>query len=97
MKKTILAVVLATAVSSANSATVNVAHRVYPVHTVTPAQVYQNGYNAGHRTGKNDAYGHVAKTVFIASAVIVAGILVYELGQESRWGVNQNGNITYRF
>lgn len=92
MKKLLTAAVLATTISTANAT-----QPTTIVRPITPAQVYQNGYNAGHRTGKNDAYNHVAKTVFVVSAVVVAGILVYELGKESRWGVNQDGNITYRF
>lgn len=97
MKKLLIAVVLATAVSSANAMATNIMHRAHPVHTVTPAQTYQNGYSTGYHAGKNNAYNHVAKTAFIVGAVVVAGIIVYELGKESRWGVNQDGNITYRF
>ena len=52
----------------------------------------QSGYSAG----KNHAYDNVAKTVFFVSTAIVAGVIIYQLGKESRWGANENG-IVYRF
>lgn len=89
--------ILTILIMSAICSTANAARIITPIRPITPAQTYQNGYSAGYHAGKNNAYDHVAKTVFVVSAVVVAGIIVYELGKESRWGINQDGNITYRF
>jgi len=80
MKKIISSLVLATTISTANA---------MPPY-------YNHGYNVGYHNGKSDAYNNVACAVVFTGVAIIAGIAIYQLGKESRWGVNQNG-VTYRF
>lgn len=53
-------------------------------------------YKAGYDNGKTDAYNHVVRTVFVTGMVVVAGIMIYELGKDTRWTANESG-IVYRF
>lgn len=89
MKKLITALVLSTTISSAYA--LNVGNYVG-----MPRTPYQTGYDAGYSAGKNHAYNNVAKTLFFTGFTVIAGVIIYQLGKESRWGVNQNG-VTYKF
>lgn len=89
MKKLITALVLSTTISSAHA--LNVGNYVG-----VPRPQYEHSYNAGYRAGKSHAYNNVARTVVVAGVAIIAGVAIYQLGKESRWGVNQNG-VVYRF
>lgn len=63
----------------------------------TQAQInYDMGYRIGYNNGKSDSYDNIGKTIMIAGIVVVAGIIIYELGKESRFGVSENG-LTYKF
>jgi hypothetical protein len=84
MKKLMTAIILATTIGTAQAAT-----RAYPHPTY-------NAYAAGYSHGKNDAYQNTARTLMVIGVVAIAGIIIYEAGRESRWGVNENG-ITYKF
>lgn len=86
MKKLLVALTIAVCATSANAVprAMPVNHRPY---TLAP-----NDYNRG----KNDAYQNVATTLFVVGAVAIAGVIIYRLGEESRWTANQNG-IVYRF
>lgn len=55
-----------------------------------------NEYNEGYKAGKSHAYNNTAKGVFIVGVAIIAGMIIYQAGKDSRWGVNENG-VTYRF
>jgi hypothetical protein len=89
MKKIISSLVLATTISTANAMSL-------PDYVGVPRPQYEHSYNAGYRAGKSHAYNNVARTVVVAGVAIIAGVAIYQLGKESRWGVNQNG-VTYRF
>lgn len=89
MKKLVSALALATTISTAN------AMPTLP-HVGTPRPQYNNGYNVGYHNGKHDAYNNVGRTLVITGFVVIAGAMIYHLGKESRWGVNENG-VTYKF
>ena len=83
MKKVILALVLSIITVSA--------HALPPI-----PQNYYNAYQSGYDKGKSDAYHNVGRTLVITGIVVIAGVMIYELGRESRWTATENG-ITYRF
>ena len=89
MKKLVSSLVLATTISTANA---------MPTlsYMGTPRPHYNHGYNVGYHNGKSDAYNNVARAVVFTGVAIIAGVAIYQLGKESRWGVNQNG-VTYKF
>ncbi len=89
MKKLLTAAVLATTIGTAQAV---------PAMTrpTTPRPTYNYGYNVGYHHGKNDAYNNVARTAVIVGAVVIAGIIVYHLGEESRFTANEKG-VVYRF
>lgn len=89
MKKLVSSLVLATTISTAN------AMPTLP-HMGTPRPHYNNSYESGYREGKSHAYNNVARAVVFTGVAIIAGVVIYQLGKESRWGVNQNG-VTYKF
>lgn len=89
MKKLVSAVALATTISTANAMSL-------PNYIGVPRPQYDHSYNAGYRAGKHDAYNNVGRTLVITGFVVIAGAMIYHLGKESRWGVNQNG-VTYKF
>lgn len=89
MKKLLTAAVLAT--------TIGTAQAVPTMNAIsTPRPTYNNGYSAGYHEGKNDAYANVARTAVIVGAVVIAGVIIYQLGKESRWATNEKG-VVYRF
>lgn len=89
MKKLLTATILAT--------TIGTAQAVPSIHAIsTPHPTYNASYNAGYREGKDDAYAHVARTAFVVGAVVIAGVLVYHFGKETRWTANEKG-VVYRF
>ena len=85
MKKLLTAIIIATSCANAN-ASVSVRH----THT------HQSSYNIGYNAGKNHAYNNVAKTVFFVGTAVVAGVIIYQLGKESRWTAH-DGQVGYRF
>lgn len=88
MKKILIALTVASSMSAAHA--VPAMARAHP----TPAHNYN--YNIAYNHGKNDAYHNVATTLFVVGAVAIAGVIVYRLGEESRWTANEKG-IVYKF
>lgn len=88
MKKIIAGIALATTIGTANATPA--------IHQLNPRPTYNHTYSAAYHHGKHDAYQNVAQTLFVVGAVAIAGVVVYHLGEESRWGVNQKG-LTYKF
>ena len=88
MKKLLTAAVLAT--------TIGTAQAVPAMIRPTPTPTYNSGYNVGYHRGKNDAYNNVARTAVIVGAVVIAGVIIYHLGEESRFTTNEKG-VVYRF
>ena len=89
MKKLVSVLALTTTISTAN------AMPTLP-NMGTPRPQYNNGYNVGYHNGKRDAYTNVARTAVIVGVAVIAGVIIYQLGKDSNWGVNQNG-VTYKF
>ena len=89
MKKLVSVLALATTISTAN------AMPTLP-HMGTPIPQYNYGYNIGYHNGKHDAYNNVARTAVIVGFTVIAGVIIYQLGKESRWTTNENG-VVYRF
>lgn len=85
MKKILIALAFLMCGVSANAATI-----------IRPVPTYSQGYAAGYSHGKDDAYANVARTATIVGFVVIASVVIYELGRESRWTVNENG-VVYRF
>lgn len=90
MKKLLVALTIASTINTANAMS-SIKYVLTPKSTE-----YQQGYNQGYRRGKDKAYDNVARTVFFVGTAVVAGVIIYQLGKQSRWGVNENG-VTYRF
>lgn len=87
MKKLLTATILATTIGTATAAPIMTGSNTYSNHNI-----YHNGYS----DGKHDAYNHVARTAVIVGFAVIAGVVIYKLGQNSRWTTNQNG-VVYRF
>ena len=85
MKKILVALALVFGGMSADAATI-----------VRPVPTYSQGYAAGYSHGKDDAYANVARTDTIVGFVVIASVMIYELGRESRWTTNDKG-VVYRF
>lgn len=85
MKKILIALALVFGCISADAATI-----------VRPVSTYSQGYATGYSHGKDDAYANVGRTVVIVGAVVIASVMIYELGRESRWTANEKG-VVYRF
>lgn len=95
MKKLLLAIALATSTTSANALGIsNYIGR--PQHTSQYSVGYHHGKSVGYHQGKSDAYNNVARTLVIGGMVVIAGVIIYKLGQDSRWTANENG-VVYRF
>lgn len=91
MKKLIAGIALATTLGTSNAMSI-------PAYIGAPRPThYDAGYHNGYRHGKADTYKRVATTVVITGAVVMAGILIYKLGEDSRWGMNNEGQVTYKF
>lgn len=90
MKKIISAVALAASISTADALAV-------PNYIGVPRPAPNYQYEVGYRHGKNDAYHNVATTLFVVGAIAIAGVVVYHLGENSRLGFNDEGQVTYRF
>ena len=65
-------------------------------YTGRPDSIASASYDVGYRKGKNAAYQNVATTLFVVGAIAIAGVVVYHLGEESRWTANDKG-VVYRF
>ena len=89
MKKLIAGIALATTIGTAQA--VPAIHGIAPVHPT-----YNYNYNVAYHQGKNAAYQNVATTLFVVGAIAIAGVVVYHLGEESRWTANDKG-VVYRF
>lgn len=87
MKKLLTAIIIATSCANANALS-SIRH--------IPMQPHQGSYQIGYHTGKQHAYNNVARTAVFVGMAVVAGVIIYELGKESRWTANENG-IGYRF
>lgn len=83
MKKLLTAIIIATSCANANAMS-------------SIRQPHNNSYQIGYHTGKQHAYNNVGRTVAIVGTAIVVGIVIYELGKESRWTANENG-VVWRF
>lgn len=87
MKKLLTAIIIATSCANANAMS-SIRH--------IPMQPHNNSYQIGYHTGKQHAYNNVTRTAVFVGMAVVAGVIIYELGKESRWTANENG-IGYRF
>lgn len=87
MKKLLTAIIIATSCANANAMS-SIRH--------IPMQPHQGSYQIGYHTGKQHAYNNVARTAVFVGMAVVAGVIIYELGKESRWTANENG-IGFRF
>lgn len=85
MKKILIALTFLVCGVSANAATI-----------IRPVPTYSQGYHIGYHQGKQDAYNNIERTVAIVGVVVIASVVIYELGRESRWTTNENG-VVYRF
>lgn len=93
MKKLLTAVLTLSVIGTAQaSAIMPVLPKVHPVYVHN----HYNAYQSGYRNGKSDAYDHVAKTVFFVGTAVIAGVIIYQLGKESRWTAH-DGQVGYRF
>lgn len=90
MKKLIAGIALATIIGTAQ------ATPVITQGNMTTSS-HRNEYSVGYSRGKSDAYNNTARTLFIVGAVVIAGVVIYQLGQDSRWGFNDEGQVIYRF
>lgn len=88
MKKTLIALTVAFSMSAA--------HAMPTIIGAHPTPAHNYNYNIAYNHGKNDAYHNVATTLFVVGAVAIAGVIVYRLGEESRWTANEKG-IVYKF
>lgn len=88
MKKTLIALALVLTVTSAQA--------VRPAGYAVNQRSYNAGYSAGYDRGKSYAYDNAMKVVAGVGLVVIGTVIIYKLGQESRWTANQNG-IGYRF
>lgn len=89
MKNLIAGIALATTIGTANA--------MPTLHQINQTQPsYNYAYNTAYHRGKNDAYHNVATTLFVVGAIAIAGVVVYHLGEESRWTANDKG-VVYRF
>jgi hypothetical protein len=91
MKKLITSIILATTLGFVQPSMAN-----GPYTTAQYALGYHNGYHNGYDEGKDSAYRHVARTAVIIGAVVIAGVIIYQIGKESRWTANEKG-VVYRF
>ena len=89
MKKILIALTVVFSMSAAHAVPA-----ITQMNATRPAN--NSAYSVGYHHGKSDAYNNTARTLFIVGAVVIAGVVVYHLGQESRWGVSENG-LSYKF
>lgn len=87
MKKLLTAIIIATSCANANA--------VSSIKNIQGRPTY-NAYHQGYRNGKSDAYDNVARTVFFVGTAVVAGVIIYQLGKQSRWTAH-DGQVGYRF
>lgn len=87
MKKLLIALTVALSVGTASAVPVMNAPR-------TNYNPYQHHHT--YDDGKRDAYNNVARTAVIVGAAVIATVIIYQLGRESRWTTNERG-VAYRF
>lgn len=90
MKKIFTTALLATIIGNANAMPVTVQANMTRPANNTP-------YNIGYSHGRHDAYQKTAQTLFLIGTVAIAGIIIYNLGENSRWGFTDDGQVRYRF
>ena len=74
-----------------------IANAVPVIHTTHPQPIVNNNpYHVGYAHGKHDAYNNVARTLVITGLVVIAGVIIYHAGEQSRWTTNEKG-VVYRF
>ena len=88
MKKLLTATILATTIGTATAAPIMTTGTT----TYSNHHIYHNGYS----DGKHDAYNNVARTAVIVGFTVIAGVIIYKLGQNSRW-TSHDGKVGYRF
>lgn len=88
MKKLLTATILATTIGTATAAPIITTG----TNTYSNHHIYHNGYH----DGKAAAYNNVARTAVIVGFAVIAGVVIYKLGQNSRWITNERG-VAYRF
>ncbi len=84
MKKLLIATTLALSIGAANA-----------VPIITHSNDHST-YHQGYTDGKKHAYNNVGRAVVITGMVVIAGVIIYQLGRESRWTATRNG-VGYRF
>ena len=88
MKKLISALAISTIVSTAQA--------LPNMRPIAHNPASNTSYNLGYNNGKSHAYERSARTAVIVGVAVIAGVIIYQLGKDSNWGVNQNG-VTYKF
>ena len=84
MKKLLIATTLALSIGTANA---------LPI--ITHSNNHST-YEQGYHDGKARAYNNVGRAVVITGMVVIASVIIYQLGRESRWTTNERG-VAYRF
>ena len=87
MKKLLIALTVAMSVGAASA-----------VPAMNASRTNYNPYQHHHtyEDGKRTAYNNVARTAVIVGAAVIATVIIYQLGRESRWTATRNG-VGYRF
>lgn len=68
-----------------------------PVYVSSCQHYYHGVYNNGYQEGKHHAYNNIMRTVAFAGFATVAGVIIYQASDDSRWIITEEGNIGYRF
>lgn len=87
MKKLLIALTVALSVGTASAV---------PVMNVPRTNYNPYQHHHTYEEGKRDAYANVARTAVIVGVAVIATVIIYQLGRESRWTTTRNG-VGYRF
>lgn len=87
MKKLLISLTVALSVGTASAV---------PVMNAPRTNYNQYQHHHTYDDGKRDAYNNVARTAVIVGFAVIAGVIIYKLGQNSRWTTNQHG-VAYKF
>lgn len=90
MKKLLIATIL-------SATTVFAANAMPTITRAAPRPANNNAYSMGYVRGEHNAYQKTAQTLFIVGAAVIAGVVIYHLGENSRWGFTNDGQVAYRF